>query len=308
MTVVVNFLMIKPWVFGRVLSICAVGIVLPQLVCAGSFKIGSINSSPVEETKTFWPLAGYLARQLQSEGIEKGKVVVAESISAMSKLMQAREVDLFIDSMFPVLAVNSLAGSKLMLRRWKRGISEYRSVIFTRKDSGIASLQHLKGKVIAFEEPYATSGYFLPKMVLLKMGLRLTLKRRGVDSVRPDEVGYTFSRGDSNTIFLVLNGVVAAGAVDDQKYLVLANNLGSFNTIHETVPYPRQLVSYRADLPAPIATRVKQVLLDMHRTEEGTKILQAFESTTKFDEIPAQAMELMAELRQHVDKELTIHR
>jgi phosphonate transport system substrate-binding protein len=300
--------MVCPWGLGKKLLFVAALLLLPQLASAGSFKLGSISASPVGEIKKFWPLASYLVRQLPSEGIEEGKVVVAESIPAMSSFLQTRQVDLYIDSFFPSLAVSRLAGSKLLLRRWKMGKGDYQSVIFTRKDGGISRLEDLKGKVIAFEEPFSSSGYFFPKMVLLETGFRLALKKHETDPVKSDEVGYIFSRSDSNTIFLVMNGAVAAGAIDDQKYLTLAKNLGSFMIVRETVSFPRQIVSYRADLPAKLVTRVREILLNMHHNEEGRKVLGAFESTTKFDEIPVRDVDLMARLWKHVDAELKLQR
>lgn len=275
---------------------------------AASFKLGSISMHPVGETRKFLPLASYLARQLQAEGISREKVVVAESIPAMSSFLQTKQVDLYIDSFFPSIAVSRLSGSKLLLRRWKGEKSEYQSVIFTRKDSGIAKLEDLKGKIIAFEQPFASTGYFLPKIALLEKGLRLTPKREANDPVKSDEVGYTFSRGDSNTILWVSNGTVAAGATDDQKYLTVAKNLNTFKVIHETVSFPRQIVSYRADLPANLVTKVKEVLLNMHQTEDGRQVLQVFESTTKFEEIPARDMDLATGLRKYVDAELKLQR
>ncbi len=293
---------------GKKLLFVAAFLLLPRLACAGSFKLGSISISPVVETRKFWPLASYLARELQSEGIDEGKVVVAESIPAMSWFLQTREADLYIDSVFPSVAVSRLSGSKLLLQRWKKGKSDYQSIIFTRKDSGIARLEDLKGKVIAFEEPFSSTGYFFPKMALLKIGFRMTPKRQGSDPVKSDEVGYIFSHGDSNTILSVLNGVVAAGASDSQKYLAVAKNVDSFKVIHETVSIPRHIVSYRADLPPKLVTRVKEVLLNMNRTDEGKQALQAFESTTKFNEIPVRDMDFMAGLRKLVDAELKLQR
>jgi phosphonate transport system substrate-binding protein len=300
--------MISPWGLENKLLFVAAVLLLPQLACAGSFKLGSISTNPVGEPKKFWPFASYLAQQLQSEGIEQGKVVVAESIPAMSSLLQTGQVDLYIDSLFPSLAVNHLSGSKLLLRRWKTGKGEYRSVIFTRKDSAIARLEDLKGKVIAFEEPFSSTGYFFPKVDLLKMKFRLAPKTGGSEPVKTDEVGYIFSHGDTNTIYMVLNGVVAAGAVDDQKYFMFAKNRDSFRIVHETALFPRQIVSHRADLPAKLVARVKELLLNMHQSKEGGKVLRAFESTTKFDEIPVQAIDLMAGLRKYIDAELKLQR
>jgi phosphonate transport system substrate-binding protein len=300
--------MINRWGLANKLLLVAAVLLLPQLACAGSFKLGSISISPVVETRKFWPLASYLARQLQSEGIDEGKVVVAESIAAMSSFLRTGEADLYIDSVFPAVAVSRLSGSKLLLQRWKMGKSDYHSIIFTRKDSGIARLEDLKGKVIAFEEPFSSTGYFFPKMVLLKKGFRMTPKIQGGDPIKSGEVGYIFSHGDSNTILSVLNRVVAAGACDSQKYLAVAKNVDRFKIIHETVSIPRQIVSYRADLPAKLVTKVKEVLMNMHQTAEGKQVLEDFENTTKFDEIPVRDMDLMAGLRKQVDAELKLQR
>ena len=294
------------WGLGNKLLFAAAVLLLPQVACAESFKLGSISKSPVEETKKFSPLATYLARQLQSEGIDQGKVVVAESIPAMSSLLQMRQVDIYIDSLFPSFAVSRLCGSKFLLRRWKLGNGEYRSIIFTRKDSGIARLEDLKGKVFAFEEPFSSSGYFFPKVDLLKMKFRLVPERQRSDSVKTDDVSYIFSHGDTNTVFLVLNGAAAAGAIDSDKYFGFAKNLDTLRVVHETVSFSRQIISYRADLPAKLVTRVKDVLLNMERSEEGGKVLREFENTTKFDEIPVQAIELMGGLKKYVDAELKL--
>ena len=293
----------KPLGLGKILFFAAATILLPQLAWAGPITLGSISVSPAREIKKFWPLASYLGKQLQSEGINKGQIVVAESIPTMSSFLQTGKVDLYIDSPFPSMAVSRLSGSKFLLRRWKKGIGEYHSIIFVRKDSSIFRLEDLKGKVIAFEEPFSSSGYFFPKIVLLRQRLRLVPKRLGSVPVRPDEVGYIFSNGDANTIFWVLSGVVMAGAVDNQSYLTMSS-VDSFRIIHETVSFPRQIVSYRADLPRELVARVKEILITMDQSEEGRKVLQAFEKTTKFDELPDQAIDLFVRFGKYIDAEL----
>jgi len=279
---------------------------VPEWANGETFRIGSISNSPVVETRKFWPIASYLARQLQSEGIDQGKVMVADSLSGMATFLQTRQVDIYIDSFFPSLAVNRLSGSKLLLRRWKSRKGDYRSVIFTRKDSGIARLEDLKGKIIAFESPFSSSGYFSPKIALLDRGFRLILKRQETDPVKADEVGYVFTYTDSKTILQVLNRVVAAGATEDEKYFTSAKNLDSFKAIHETDPFPRHMVSHRADLPARMITRIKEILLKMHQTNEGNQVLQDFENTTRFDEIPARDIEVAASLMKYIDAELKL--
>jgi len=300
--------MVHPWGFrGKLLLNVAALLFFPHLAYTASFTVGSISATPTVESGKFWPLVSYLERQLRSEGIEGGKVIVAESIPAMSAFLKQQQVDLYIDSLFPSLAVSRLSGSSLMLRRWKMGKGEYSSVVFTQKNSGIARLADLKGKTIAFESPFSSSSYFFPKIAILNKGLRLMPKRYETEPVRSDEVGYLFAYSDSKAILMVVNGVVAAGATDNEKYLTVARNIDNLKIIHQTDSFPRHIVSYRADLPAKLATKVKEILLNMHQTEEGKQALAAFENTTKFEELPTRDIDLMAKLRKYVDAELKIH-
>jgi len=241
---------------------------------------------------------------MQSEGIGAGTVVAANSIEAMSSLLRQSKADIYIGGFFPTMAVSRLSGSKLLLRRWKDGSSDYKSVIFTRKDSRIAILEHLGGKVIAFDEPFSSSGYFVPKVELLRIAFLVLPDQSVVGPVKSDEVRYVFSRGETNTIYMVANGEVAAGAVDDQKYHALAKNLNGLKILHETQSFPRQIVSHRADFPVKLLTKIKNVLLNMPRTEEGRKVLREFDNTTKFDEIPAPVHDLMMGLKKYVEAEI----
>jgi phosphonate transport system substrate-binding protein len=296
--------MIDRWRLRNKCSLIAVILLLPRLACAEPLTLGFITASPTQESKKISLLANYLARQLQSEGIGKGNVVAANSIEAMSSLLRMSQADIFIDGFFPTMAVSRLSGSKLLLRRWKNGGSGSKSVIFTRKDSRIAILEHLGGKVIAFDEPFSSFGYFVPKVELLKITFMVLPNRPGSGRVKGDEVRYIFSGGDTNTIYKVANGEVAAGAVADQRYHALVKNLAGLTILHETAPAPRQLVSHRADLPVTLVTKIKNILLNMTRTEEGREVLREFHNTTKFDEIPAPVHDLMMGLKKYVEAEL----
>ncbi|MFQ5780018.1 MAG: phosphate/phosphite/phosphonate ABC transporter substrate-binding protein [Nitrospiria bacterium] len=276
----------------------------PQMTWARPIRVGSIHDEPANENKKFFPIVRYLAKELESEGINGGKVVVASSIPQMAALLRDGKVDLFIDSPFPSLAVSGLSRSKFLLRRWKKGQREYHTVIFVRKDSGISRLDQLKGRMIAFEVPFSTSGYFLPKIVLIQKGFKLELKREASEPVAPDEVGYVFSRDDENTIVWVLRGKVSAGALDNRNYLKDAKgSLNHLKIIHETYSIPRHIVSYRADLPPKLVARIKEILLGMDQSEEGRKALKAFERTTKFDEIPEQSLAPLLRSQDFIDKE-----
>jgi len=275
-----------------------------EITWARPIIIGSISTEPAAEIKKFVPLANYLGSRLQPEGIDQGKVVVAKDISEMAALLRGGKVDLYIDSFFPSVAVSRLSGSKFLLRRWKKGFGEYHTVIFTKKDSSISRLADLKGKMIALEEPYSTTGYVVPKMILAQEGLKLAHKSDVSASVGYGEVGYVFSYGDDNTMVWVLRGKAGAGAMDNQKYLIEARrSLDSLKIIYETFSIPRQIVSHRANLPPKLTVRIKEILIKMDQSEDGKKSLKDFESTTKFDELPDQSVGPLLKLQKFIDAE-----
>lgn len=293
--------------YWKVFFLGLVVLFLPQMTLAKPINVASVGDVPTDEIKKFLPLASYLAGQLQSEGFDQGKVVVARSIPEMATLLREGKVDLYIDSPFPSAAVSRLSGSKFLLLRLKKGLSEYHSVIFVRKDSGIDRLQELNKKMIALKEPFSSSGYFVPKMVLMQEGLRLVPKKDASDSVGPREVGYIFSNDNENSMVWVLRKKVAAGALDNQSYEKEARgNLNDLKILYQTFSFPRHIVSYRADLSPALVARIKEILVKMHQSEGGKKALEDFEKTTRFDELPDQAMAPFLKAGKFIDAELGI--
>jgi phosphonate transport system substrate-binding protein len=243
------------------------------------------SSKPMEER--FRPLVDFAARRLSSPGEFKGIVVTAPTPGQMMKLLDEKRVDFYMDSPYSTYLINRLGAARLLLRRWKGGLAEYRSLIFTNKESGVAHIQDLRGKIIAFEDPGSTSGYFLPKLFLLKKGFSVVEKSNIRDEVSAREIGYIFANSDTNMINLVLKKKVGAGAFSNDDYAsVNEANKASLSIIAESEAVPRHLVSVRKDLPQAVLKQLKEVLLNMHQDAEGQKILRQTDNTTKFDPLP----------------------
>ena len=290
---------------GLMLFFLGAILLLPRVAGTKPLHVGSVSPEVGNEIKKFTPLASYLAQALQSEGIDQGKVVVARSIPEMAHLLKQGKIDLYVDSPYPALAVSRLSGSKLFLRRWKKGIAEYRSVIFARADSGVSRLEELKGKLIAFEEEFSTSGYFVPKLVMMQQGLKLVAKKNVADPVAPDEVGYVFSLDDENAMIWVVRGKVAASVMDNQTYVRQAlPHLKNLKVVYQTFSFPRHVVSHRADLPTHLVAKIKETLIQMDQSDQGKKTLEKFERTTKFDEIPEQGIAPLLKAGKWIDAEL----
>jgi phosphonate transport system substrate-binding protein len=254
------------------------------------------------------PFADYVAARLHGEGIGTGRVVVVGSLSRMVEELREGRVDLFIDSPFPAAFVWKHAGVRPILRRWKRGSDSYRSTVFTRADSGIDSLDDLSGKIIAFGEPFSTSGFLMPKAALASAGLTLVNYEDPAAAIPDDRVGYVFSNDAENTLFWVLKEKVAAGAVNADYYESLAGaRIGELRVLHETQAVPRNVVCVRESLDPDVERALEKVLLEMHLSEEGRAALDLFEETARFDRFPRgseQDLALIMTLLQHVQEDL----
>ncbi len=247
--------------------------------------VSQINQKEIEEH--FGDFVRYVARRLSSTSDIEGRVVLAPTALQLAKLLEEKKVDFYMESPYPTYLINRQGAAVLLLRRWKGGMAEYRSIIFTKRDSATTRLEDLRGRIIAFEDTGSTSGYFLPKVLLLRKGFKLSQKPSLEAKVSPREVGYIFAYSDGNIVNLVLSKKVVAGAFSNDDYATLDEKRRADVTIlAETEMLPRHLLSVRKDLAPPLANRLKEILLSMHQDDEGRRILQETDNTTKFDLLP----------------------
>ena len=269
--------------------------VSPARLPAETLTIGSVSLNPAQEHDTFQPLADYLARHLRSEGIGRGRVEVVDSLSMMVEGLDSGRVDVYIDSPFPVAFVQRHSEITILLQRLKRGAAAYRSVLFARADGGIEALAGLQGRMVAFGEPFSTTGFLLPKAALASAGFNVVNFADPAALVPGDEIGYVFSNDAENTMIWVLKSKVTAGAVNEDYFEALAGNrLGELKVLHRSDAVPRNIVCARRGLDAGLKRAVVGVLLSMDEDAEGRAVLNAFEQTARFEPFPEGGLEALS--------------
>jgi phosphonate transport system substrate-binding protein len=248
--------------------------------------VSEVDKAAIEDH--FRELVNYVARKLSPGSPVNGKVVVASTPLDLVKLLQQRQVDFYLESVYPTYTINYVHGAgKTLLRRWKGGTAEYQSLIFTKRDSGIRRLEDLRGKTIVFEDPGSTSGFLSPKFFLQRNGLKLAEKRPGDGTPGAELVQYFFALSQSKLLDVVLTNQAAAGAFSDDDFANLSDKYKSaINVLAQTERLPRHLVSIRSDLSPAVTGRLEAVLLAMHEDAEGRRILNNTDQTAKFDRLP----------------------
>jgi len=274
--------------FGAIRGSNAVG-QTPSRVEVRTLSLGIVSEVHQKEIEEHYrDFVGYLARKLSAASDVEGKVIIASTPTELAKLLGQQKVDFYMESTYSTYVINDVQGAgKLLLRRWQRGKPEYQSLIFTKRNSGVNRLDDLRGKIIVFEDPESTSGYFLPKFFLLRNGFKLSEKGRLDASGAPGEIGYVFASSQEKLVDLVLTEQAAGGAFSDDDYAKLDEKAkADVGVLAQSERLPRHLVSIRKDMAPPLADRLKAILLSMSEDDEGRKILQKTGETTKFDMLP----------------------
>ena len=156
-------------------------------------------------------------------------------------------------------------------------------------DSGIKTLSDLQSKIVAFDDPHSTSGYFLPLVKLVESGLHAVETESEHANVPTDRIGYIFTGDDQNIIQWMISGKVGAGVVDIETFSEIPpESRKEIILLAKTKTVPRQIVSVRQDLEPELREKIKTILIDMDRTKGGKEVLNKFEKTAKFDDFPAE--------------------
>jgi phosphonate transport system substrate-binding protein len=250
--------------------------------------IGIVSDDPAGEIEAAQPFADYMAKQLSELGIKQGTIVVTPDIDTMTEKLKTGEVDLYYESAYGALSAYENGGAIPLLRGWRKGVSEYHSIILVRKDSGITSVEGLAGKLIAFSEPKSTTGHFLPEAYLVTSGLTLSEQASSNSAVPDNAVGYIFAGSPENMIASLLSRKVAAGAEEGAVYDSLTKEQkDELVVLAKTQDIPRSFMLASAKMSTALRDRIVSVLKEAGNTEEGTAALKSVKKTTKFDDIPS---------------------
>ncbi len=251
--------------------------------------MGKATRKVSKQQKRMEPIIACLASRLSDVGIERGELLLAKDNETLIKYLQEGKLDIVLETPFSASLYKLKTKAVPILIACRQGVPEYKSVIFVRRDSGIQSLEGLKGKIIAFEDPGSTSAYFLPRLAIESEGLTL-VEMPSLDSAVPeDKIDYVFAGEELNISTWVFFGKVDAGALSSLDWDDQEDNPApyrkEFQIIYETMSVPRVLVLVREGMDERLRKRVTEELLNMDKDEEGKEALKPYK-INKFMELP----------------------
>jgi phosphonate transport system substrate-binding protein len=248
--------------------------------------LGRISDDPKAHYEQLKPLLDYVVPRLADVGIREGRILMARDPQQMASYLRRGRVDWVTETAATGMRLEERAGARPLVLTERNGVSRYRTVFFVRRDSGIDSLEDLRGRSVAFQNTSSTSAYFIPAMQLLEHGMTPQILLSPKDRPSPDEVGYVFARSELNIATWVHKRLVDAGTMSDVDWANPRKIPGSYRAdlriIHQSPEYPRALEMVRADLDPRVQARLREVLLQAADDPDAGEALLQFFQTTRF--------------------------
>jgi phosphonate transport system substrate-binding protein len=263
--------------------------------------LGRISDDPKAHYEQLKPLLDYVVPRMADVGITEGRILMAHDMQQMTSYLRRGRVDWVTETSANAMRLQDRAGARPLLLTERNGAGSYRTFMFVRSDSAIASLDDLRGHSVAFQNTASTSAYVVPAMQLLRRGLPLQILLSPMDRPDPRSVGYVFARSELNIATWVHKRLVDAGTISnldwDNPRRIPPSYRRDFRIIDQSPAYPRALEMVRDDLDPRVRERLRQVLVEAARDPDAREALLQFFGTTRFLPIDAATDEALRELR-----------
>jgi len=263
--------------------------------------LGRISDDPRGHYDQLKAMLDYVVPRMHDVGITEGRVLMAPDPQQMANYLRRGKVDWVTETASTAVQLQQRADATALLLTERGGVSWYHTVFFTRRDSGIDSLEGLRGHSLALQRILSTSAYMVPMTTLLDAGIMPEMLLGPGDAPARDRVGYLFARSESNVASWVHKRVVDAGALSNLDWedpgRVPAAFHADLRIIHETAPYPRALELVRADIDPKVQARLREVLLQAGDDPEAAPALKRFFHTSRFLPVDARVERSLQALR-----------
>jgi phosphonate transport system substrate-binding protein len=188
------------------------------------------------------------------------RVTVASDYAAVIEALRNRSADLaFVHPGGYVLASRE-AKARIVAKNLWHGKASFTARIYVRRESGIKTVEELRGKTIAFVDPASSSGYIYPMVLLIKRGL---VTNRDPKTFFKEVV---FSGAHDASMRALLNGHVDAIASFDmarEQYLKDPAERERLVFVAETEPIPEAGIAARDGLDPAVFAKVRAALLQI---------------------------------------------
>ena len=230
----------------------------------------------VEDLK---PISDYLTERL---GV-KVEAFTASNYIGVVEGLGSGSVDFGIIPPFSSLLAQKQSNAKpILTSKGKTGKPGYTAELYVRKDSGIKSLQDVKGKKVAFVDPSSSSGYIYPGGMLVNAGLNLD-----------KDISYQFSGGHDKSLQLLLNkdvDVIATfDGVEDRYAKDFPQAKTDIQKLATSDMIPGVMVTTSGKMDKELQEKLEKALRDIEKDPKMKEMFTKMFSITGFTDVDQDA-------------------
>ena len=230
----------------------------------------------VEDLK---PISDYLSERL---GV-KVEAFTASNYIGVVEGLGSGSVDFGIIPPFSSLLAQKQSNAKpILTSKGKTGKPGYTAELYVRKDSGIKSLQDVKGKKVAFVDPSSSSGYIYPGAMLVNAGLNLD-----------KDISYQFSGGHDKSLQLLLNkdvDVIATfDGVEDRYAKDFPQAKTDIQKLATSDMIPGVMVTTSSKMDKELQEKLEKALRDIEKDPKMKEMFTKMFSITGFTDVDQDA-------------------
>ena len=230
----------------------------------------------VEDLK---PISDYLSERL---GV-KVEAFTASNYIGVVEGLGSGSVDFGIIPPFSSLLAQKQSSAKpILTSKGKTGKPGYTAELYVRKDSGIKSLQDVKGKKVAFVDPSSSSGYIYPGAMLVEAGLNLD-----------KDISYQFSGGHDKSLQLLLNkdvDVIATfDGVEDRYAKDFPQAKTDIQKLATSDMIPGVMVTVSSKMDKELQEKLEKALRDVEKDPKMKELFTKMFSITGFTDVDQDA-------------------
>ena len=230
----------------------------------------------VEDLK---PISDYLSERL---GV-KVEAFTASNYIGVVEGLGSGSVDFGIIPPFSSLLAQKQSNAKpILTSKGKTEKPGYTAELYVRKDSGIKSLQDVKGKKVAFVDPSSSSGYIYPGAMLVNAGLNLD-----------KDISYQFSGGHDKSLQLLLNkdvDVIATfDGVEDRYAKDFPQAKTDIQKLATSDMIPGVMVTTSSKMDKELQEKLEKALRDIEKDPKMKEMFTKMFSITGFTDVDQDA-------------------
>jgi len=218
--------------------------------------------NPIETTRMYLPLVKYLNQHLE----RKVQLVTPKNFTTFWENVTSKHFDIVNFNQFHYVKAHKEIGYDVFGVIEEFGESTIAGSVIVRKDSGINTVQDLKGKHIIFGGgKKAMQSYIYATYLLMQQGLN------------PGDYTHSIARTPSNAIFATYFKQASAGGIGD-KVLSLPAVTQKIDTTQirflvKGKQYPHLPWAFKDSLPQSLKQQIAELMLNLKNTAEGKNVL-----------------------------------